>query len=113
MMIAAAQGASDRHGIELTAAGNSEQAVTLSDAASAVAIDLRTPGLDVEALVPRLREAAQPQAAIVACGPHVHTESLAAATSAGCDAVITRGQFERRFDALLAGLTARAAKERP
>jgi hypothetical protein len=34
----------------------------------------------------------------------VHTEALEAAAAAGCDEVITRGQFERRFDALLAKL---------
>ena len=113
MMIAVAQGAADRHGVVLKTASSAEQAVDLSDSAAAVAVDLRTPGLDIEALVPRLREATKPQAAILACGPHVHTEALTAAAAAGCDEVITRGQFERRFDALVAGLTAPAAKGRP
>jgi CheY-like chemotaxis protein len=111
MMISAAQGAGDRHGVELKIAGNDEQAIELSHGAAAVALDLRTPGLNVGALVPRLRKAAKPQAAVAACGPHVHTEALTAAAEAGCDEVITRGQFEHRFDALLAALTAPAAKD--
>jgi hypothetical protein len=40
----------------------------------------------------------------MACAPHVHEQSLAAAVAAGCDAVITRGQFEARVDAQLAQL---------
>jgi CheY-like chemotaxis protein len=112
MMISAAQGAADRHGVSLAVVSDAEQVVALCDAATPlIAIDLRTPGLDVAALVPRVRRGATPQALIVACGPHVHTEALAAAAQAGCDEVITRGQFERRFDALLGALKASAAKD--
>jgi CheY-like chemotaxis protein len=113
MMISAAQGAADRHGVSLAVAGSGERAITLCDCDTAlVAIDLRTPELDVAAVVPSVRDRAKPRAAVVACGPHVHTEALAAAAAAGCDEVITRGQFERRFDDLLAALTAPAAKDR-
>jgi hypothetical protein len=38
----------------------------------------------------------------------VHKQSLEAAADAGCDEVITRGEFERRFDSLLAEITASA-----
>jgi CheY-like chemotaxis protein len=102
MLISAAQGAADRHDAELTVAPN---AAAVSDAmrrrpAQLVLIDLRTPGLDIHELVPTVRDLAS-DASIVACGPHVHEASLAKAAAAGCDEVITRGEFERRLDATL------------
>jgi DNA-binding response OmpR family regulator len=112
MVASTAQGAADRHGFDLTVAPTADGAVNSAQDAAIVAIDLRTPGLDLVALMPRLRDAAQRGAPIVAFGPHVHTDALSAAAAAGCDEVITRGQFERRFDALLAALTAPAAKDR-
>jgi CheY-like chemotaxis protein len=120
MLVSSAQGAADRHGVRLITAVSEEQALeAMRDAAARlVVIDLRLPGLDVAAFVSRVRSAKpwvdgarHEQAAVVACGPHVHEEALAAAAAAGCDEVITRGQFERRIDALLAELMAPAAKE--
>ncbi|HEX6961448.1 MAG TPA: hypothetical protein VF175_06245 [Lacipirellula sp.] len=112
MLISTAQGAADRQGVPLKIASNPAHAATLSAGAAAVAIDLRMPALNMAALVPQLRSLASPQAPIVACAPHVHAEALEAAAAAGCDEVITRGQFDRRFDALLARLTA-PAERRP
>ena len=57
-----------------------------------VILDLSMPKLDPAAVVPMLRSLASPPA-IVAFGPHVHEGKLAAAREAGCDAVLTRGQF--------------------
>jgi CheY-like chemotaxis protein len=111
MLMASAQGAADRHGVLLTAAADSEQALAAcrDEGLRLVLIDLRLPGLDVAEFVGRVR-GAKPQAArVVACGPHVHTHTLAAAAEAGCDEVITRGEFDRRIPSLLAELTARAA----
>lgn len=65
-----------------------------------VMIDLETSRLDLPALVESLRHA-QPAATILAFGPHVHTEALAAAHEAGCDIVISRGQFNAQLDELL------------
>jgi hypothetical protein len=42
--------------------------------------------------------------AILAYGPHVHEDRLAAARAAGCDAVVSRGQLDREADSLLATL---------
>jgi CheY-like chemotaxis protein len=115
MLISTAQGAADRHGSTLTVAGDVEQALAMcgDEATGLVVIDLRLPGLDVAAFVARVR-GAKPQAAkIVACGPHVHKQSLAAAAAAGCDEVITRGEFDGRIHTLLAELTAPAATDRP
>ena len=66
-----------------------------------VLLDLATPGLDPSAIVPRLRSAPHPPGAVVAFGPHVQEGWLAAATAAGCDEVLTRGQFHAQASALL------------
>ena len=112
MLVSAAQGAADRHGVVLVAAASPEQALRACGDVDArlVVIDLRAAGLDVVEFVPQVRSA-KPQAVVAACGPHVHQQSLAAAAAAGCDEVFTRGQFDSRIDALLAGLTARAAED--
>jgi ActR/RegA family two-component response regulator len=114
MMMSTAQGAADRHGVALVSAGGVEEAVASSgeDGTRLVVIDLRLSGLDVADCVARVRSA-KPQAAVVACGPHVHTQSLEAAEAAGCDAVFTRGEFERRIDGLLAAITGPADAEEP
>jgi DNA-binding response OmpR family regulator len=41
---------------------------------------------------------------IVAYAPHVHVDKLAAATAAGCDQVLSRGQFDRALPELLGQL---------
>jgi len=64
-------------------------------------VDLQLPGLDVATLVSRVRESRGRKVRIVACGPHVHEHRLAAARQAGCDQVVTRGQFDREADAIL------------
>ncbi|HEV2968407.1 MAG TPA: hypothetical protein VGY55_00370 [Pirellulales bacterium] len=79
----------------------SEQ-VAAAEAPPFVLLDLNVPGLDPRQLVPDLRAAASPPRAIVAYGPHVHEDRLAAATAAGCDEVLTRGQFNARMDEVLA-----------
>jgi len=66
-----------------------------------VILDLSTPNLDVEALVPKLRESADVPLTIVAYGPHVQEAKLVNAQSAGCDQVLTRGQFNSQIDELL------------
>ena len=68
---------------------------------SLVLLDLTTASLDVHELVPRLRDRASRPISIVAYGPHVHEESLAAAREAGCDEVLARGQFDAQLDAIL------------
>jgi len=65
-----------------------------------VLIDLTAPGLDVGDLLPRLRARENPPA-VVAYAPHVHEQTLAAAAEAGCDLVLTRGQFNTQVDNLL------------
>jgi CheY-like chemotaxis protein len=107
MLAATSGGIAGRHGLEATGTVSAEQAIQLAESPfpQLVAIDLRLPGLDIESLVARLRRT-NPRLKIVAFAPHVHEQSLAAAKAAGCDEVFTRGQFERRLEALLSELKA-------
>lgn len=66
-------------------------------------IDLTTPGLDIGRLVSSLRALEQPPKHIIAFGPHVQTGRLTHAQEAGCDEVLTRGQFYSRMDEILRG----------
>jgi DNA-binding NarL/FixJ family response regulator len=73
-----------------------------------VVVDLSTPGLNIHELVPILRAAA-PSARILAFGPHVHEARLAAARTAGCDEVVSRGQFHSRMEQIFAQVAEPAA----
>jgi DNA-binding NarL/FixJ family response regulator len=63
-------------------------------------IDLTLPDLDIADVVPRVRKAA-PLARVVAYGPHVQVNLLAAAQAAGCDEVLSNGEFHRNMPAML------------
>jgi CheY-like chemotaxis protein len=77
--------------------------------AQLLVVDLRVPDLDIHELVTEVRDQLSPQTSILACGPHVQEARLAAARLAGCDEVVTRGQFEREAEDLLAALLPRTA----
>jgi DNA-binding NarL/FixJ family response regulator len=57
-----------------------------------VILDLACPGLDVAALLAKLRES-DPVPFVVAYGAHVDTATLRAARDAGCDLVLPRSKF--------------------
>ena len=65
-----------------------------------VLLDLNSPGIHPAELVPQIRSL-QPSAVIIAFGPHVHEVKLSAARAAGCDEVLTRGQFHRTLGQIL------------
>jgi DNA-binding response OmpR family regulator len=106
MLMSAAQGVVDRHGVELQIAANADAALAACGEAEAslLAIDLRARPLDIAALVASVRAQRTVPLHILAGGPHVQEASLAAARDAGCDEVVTRGQFEGRLDAAVARL---------
>jgi len=81
-------------GAAVHAASTGEEALHQAEATSAevVVLDLSCPAADPAAVAPPLQDLT-PAPRIVAFGPHVHREKLAAAESAGCDRVFTRGQF--------------------
>jgi DNA-binding NarL/FixJ family response regulator len=70
-------------------------------AVSIVLIDLTFKPLNVAALVAQLKSLPEVKPAIIAFGPHVHESLLAAAEEAGCDEVLSRGQFFGQLDATL------------
>jgi DNA-binding NarL/FixJ family response regulator len=65
-----------------------------------VLVDLSLAGLDLLAAIEAVRERA-PAARIVAFGAHVDEAALAAARQAGCDEVLSRGQFHKQYAELL------------
>lgn len=71
-----------------------------------VILDLALGGLNVADVVAQLRSEARGPLAIVAFGQHVHEERLAAAKAAGCDYVLSRGQFHAQAGQLLASIAA-------
>jgi DNA-binding NarL/FixJ family response regulator len=83
------------------ALSSSELASRLRSDTRLVVFDLSQPALKLPEAVAAVRAAA-PQAKILAFGPHVEEGLLAAARSAGCDDVLTNGQFHREQSAILA-----------
>lgn len=69
-------------------------------------LDLNSPGVDPTVVVPWFKGLPTPPKAIVAFGPHVHKAKLEAAQAAGCDYVLSRGQFDAQMDKLLEELLA-------
>lgn len=67
-----------------------------------VLVDLSLPGLEPGDLTAAIRRARPTGVAIVAYAPHVHESKLAAAKRAGCDEVLSRGQFNNSIEPTLA-----------
>ena len=72
-----------------------------AESAKLLIVDLSMPTVDITELVKRLRSNATVPPRVIAFGPHVHEERLAAARSAGCDVVLSRGQFFGQLEAIL------------
>jgi CheY-like chemotaxis protein len=95
-------GTAQRAGCALATAASAADLMTRIAAAPArlVVIDLSTTRVDLAALVRELRALPQPPAAVLAFGPHVHEDRLQSARDAGCDAVLSRGQFHATADTI-------------
>jgi CheY-like chemotaxis protein len=65
-----------------------------------VLLDLNCALVDAGRTMPQLKSLPCPPKTI-AFGPHVHEAKLAAAREAGCDVVLTRGQFDAQMEAVL------------
>jgi len=89
--------------IALSVVSDADQllADTSANQVELVLLDLTTPSCDPKQLVPQLRRLARPPKAVVAFGPHVHEAKLAAAEEAGCDQVLSRGEFNNRMAEVL------------
>lgn len=103
MATSKADGAAARTGVTLRSiAPNGAVELARAESPRLVILDLTASIADIAQLVTDLREAA-PEARIIAFGPHVHEVKLQAAQDAGCDQVLTRGQFHKQLDQLLLG----------
>jgi CheY-like chemotaxis protein len=96
-------GGAAKLGVALQCAGNADDAVRQVQTAPfhLCLVDLDLPDLDLATLVKTLRAGADTPPAIVAYGPHVHSAKLDAARQAGCDEVLTRGQFHKQVNSIL------------
>lgn len=72
-----------------------------AEPARLVIVDLALPGLDPARLCSALQELPAGMPRTLAFGAHVHRERLEQAREAGCDLVVSRGEFHARMDALL------------
>ena len=97
------QGAAAARCASLTTVSNLSAAVEccLATESTTLLIDLALPSLDVNGLVSELKATGARSPRIIAFGPHVHEEKLAAAKRAGCDVVVSRGQFFAQLESLL------------
>jgi CheY-like chemotaxis protein len=89
-------------GLEVRVSPSADQLLEQTeDERSLVLLDLDAPGADSAAIVSALRQGGFPSPPIVAFGSHVHEARLQAARQAGCDLVLTRGQFDRQMAEIL------------
>jgi DNA-binding NarL/FixJ family response regulator len=101
-------GAAQRMGAALTQVGTTGElrSATESGQAAVVIVDLSMPSVMPNTIVEACDSSRGGRPTIVAFGPHVHESLLAAARAAGCDQVISRGQFFAQLEAILRGATA-------
>ena len=92
-------GAAERAGVKLITVGSPDALIEQASGCRLVIFDLNQPGLELASLVPRLK-ACQPPPTLLAFGSHVHEALLSWAAAAGCDRVVTRGQFHRHAEAI-------------
>ena len=104
MVVSRVQGAAAKCGAVVRAIGSVAAAVELQheESAALILVDLSTPAVAVADLVNAIKAAGEPPARLVAFGPHVHEEKLAAARAAGCDSVLSRGKFFSDADSIIA-----------
>ena len=92
-------GVAQRLGLDLRVIGSIDKLLEGAEC-DLVLIDLTVRSLDIAAAVRSIRDK-WPQARIVAYGPHVQVTLLEAAQAAGCDEVLSRGQFDRDLERVL------------
>ncbi len=95
-------GAAERAGQSVHVVGSVEALLSRMNAepAKLVVLDLSLPAIEAGELVRQLKDRS-PSTTIAAFAPHVHRQRLADAKAAGCDVVMSRGQFHAEAEALL------------
>lgn len=99
------EGAATRLGQSVRSANGESQAVDFckAEVANTLIVDLSMPSLDLASMVNQLKSDEGSGTRVVAFGPHVHEQRLAAAREAGCDLVVSRGQFFSQLETFLKG----------
>jgi DNA-binding NarL/FixJ family response regulator len=99
------EGAASRVGQTVRSASSEALAIELceDDDARTLVVDLSMQSVDLASLVNQLRANESSATRVVAFGPHVHEQRLAAAREAGCDLVVSRGQFLSQLETILKG----------
>ena len=107
MVVSRVTGAASMSGSAVRVAANTTAAAALHSerAADLIVVDLGLPALELDLLLSSVKSNTDHSAKVVAFGPHVHAERLAAAREAGCDAVLSRGQFFAQIDSIISGST--------
>jgi CheY-like chemotaxis protein len=97
------EGAATRTGVKVHTVSSVGQAIehVARESAAVLLVDLASQSVDVRELVDQIRRAGGEKSCVIAFGPHVHEERLDAARRAGCDEVVSRGQFLMQLDAIL------------
>jgi DNA-binding response OmpR family regulator len=97
------QGAASRFAAKLLTATTGEQALAHcgEQPVAVVLVDLATPSLEIGPLINSLKQGEIAAPKVVAFGPHVHEERLAVAREAGCDEVVSRGQFFAQIETII------------
>jgi hypothetical protein len=103
------EGTAKELGTPVKIVGDAAAAAAACDDAAVrlVIIDLESAGPEVAQAVALVVDAARKQTRekplVLAYGPHVHEARLDAARAAGCDRVLSRGQFSSQMREILAG----------
>jgi DNA-binding response OmpR family regulator len=107
MVVSRVSGAAAACGSDLRMAASTGAAIALhaERPVDMIVVDLGLPALELGLLLRGVKSNAEHSAQVMAFGPHVHAERLVAAKNAGCDAVLSRGQFFAQVDAIMSGAT--------
>ncbi|HWC90649.1 MAG TPA: hypothetical protein VG433_13365 [Pirellulales bacterium] len=104
-IVSLATGAAGRQQVELQVAMSAAALAAALEAKTfkLVIFDLGLASLDVTQAMQQLRQSPSCEAATIAFGPHVQESLLAAARSAGCNRILSRGQFLAQIGEILEG----------
>ncbi|MCH2114523.1 MAG: response regulator [Pirellulales bacterium] len=103
MLTARMEGVARNLGMPVISCADWATAVPALAACRLIVLDLCMPQLDIGEIVAQASRL-DPPLPIVSCGPHVHETRLAEAREAGCDLVVSRGQWDREAEKLCARL---------
>jgi len=105
MFTSRAQGLANSQGVQLITAASPSGAIEAcrQQPVALLIIDLAQHAAQVDHMVREARACDPAPQEIIAYAPHVHQKLLTAGKEAGCDAVLSRGQFHAQLSDLLAG----------